>query len=177
MSMKYEEQKAKIENIVSQPLRKFKPEELKGIVERYGRNHKKSKEAFERARKILPKGVEHNLAFNFPFPLESKKVYGCWMETIDDIKLLDYLMCGGPIILGHNYKPHTDKIIDLIKEVGPCHGITHEYEYKAAEALQKHFPSCEMIRWLQTGTETDMLALRVARIFTNKKWVIKIGGS
>ena len=177
MSMKYEEQKAKIENIVSQPLRKFKPEELKGIVERYEQNHKKSKETFERARKILPKGVEHNLAFNFPFPLESKKVYGCWMETIDDIKLLDYLMCGGPIILGHNYKPHTDKIIDLIKEVGPCHGITHEYEYKAAEALQKHFPSCEMIRWLQTGTETDMLALRVARIFTNKKWVIKIGGS
>ncbi|MHA1490682.1 MAG: aspartate aminotransferase family protein [Promethearchaeota archaeon] len=177
MSMKYEEQKAKIENIVSQPMRKFKPEELKGIVERYERNHKKSKEAFERARKILPKGVEHNLAFNFPFPLESKKVYGCWMETIDDVKLLDYLMDGGPIILGHNYKPHTDKIIELIREVGPCHGITNEYEYKAAEALQKHFPSCEMIRWLQTGTETDMLAMRVARIFTNKKWIIKIGGS
>ncbi|GAG95646.1 unnamed protein product, partial [marine sediment metagenome] len=142
MSMKYEEQIAKIKNIVNQPVSKFKPDELKGIVERYEKNHAKSKEAFERARKILPGGVEHNLAFNYPFPLTSKRVYDCYMETIDNVVLTDYLMCGGPIILGHNYKPHTDKILEVIREVGPCHGITHEYEYLAAEELQKHFPSC-----------------------------------
>ncbi len=175
--MKYEDQIAKIKNIVSSPMRKFKPEELKGIIERYHKNHPKSKDAYYRARKIIPGGVEHNLAFNFPFPLESKKVYGCWMETIDDVKLLDYLMCGGPIILGHQYKPLIDKVTDVIKEIGPCHGITHEYEYLAAEQLQKHFPSCEIVRWLQSGTEADMLAIRIARTFTNRKWIIKIGGS
>ncbi|MFW9930148.1 MAG: aspartate aminotransferase family protein [Candidatus Thorarchaeota archaeon] len=175
--MEYEEKVAKIENIVSQPIRRFKAEELKGIVERYEKNHPKSKEAFERAKKIIPGGVEHNLAFNYPFPLTSKRVYDIYMETIDGVTLLDYLMCGGPIILGHNYKPLTEKVLEVIQESGSCHGITSEYEYLAAEQLQKYFPSCEQIRWLQSGTETDMLAIRVARVFTGNKHVIKIGGS
>lgn len=175
--MDYEEKVAKIQNIVSSPMKEFKADELRGIIERYESNHAKSKEAFERARKVIPGGVEHNLAFNFPFPLTSKRVYDCYMETIDDVVFTDFLMCGGPIILGHNYKPLTEKIIDVIKNEGACHGITSEYEYLAAEELQKHFPSCEKVRWLQTGTESDMLAIRVARVFTGKKHVIKIGGS
>ncbi|GAG60007.1 unnamed protein product, partial [marine sediment metagenome] len=175
--MEYEEKIAKIKNIVDLPISKFKPEELKGILERYEKNHAKSKKAFERARKIIPGGVEHNLAFNHPFPLESKRVFDCYMETIDDIVLTDYLMDGGPIILGHNHPALTEEIIRVIREIGPCHGITHEYEYLAAEQLQKHFPSCEIIRWLQTGTEADMLAIRIARVATNRKWIIKIGGS
>ena len=176
-SMRYDEQLAKIENVINQPMRKFKPDALRGVIERYEANHPKSKEIFERMRKIIPGGVEHNLAFNYPFPLASKKVYDCWMETVDDVKLLDYLMCGGPIILGHQYKPLIDKVVETIQEVGPCHGITQEYEYLAAEQLQKHFPSCEIIRWLQSGTESEMLAIRIARTFTNKKWIIKMGGS
>ncbi|NVM43299.1 MAG: aminotransferase class III-fold pyridoxal phosphate-dependent enzyme [Candidatus Lokiarchaeota archaeon] len=175
--MDYEEKLAKIKNIVNLPISKFKSEELNGILERYEKNHAKSKKAFERARKIIPGGVEHNLAFNYPFPLESKRVFDCYMETIDDVILTDYLMDGGPIILGHNHPVLTEKIIEVIREIGPCHGITHEYEYLAAEQLQKHFPSCEIIRWLQTGTEADMLAIRIARVATNRKWIIKIGGS
>jgi len=100
--MRYEEQIAKIETVINQPMRKFKPDDLRGVIERYEANHQKSREVFERMRKIIPGGVEHNLAFNYPFPLASKRVYDCWMETVDDVKLLDYLMCGGPIILGHN---------------------------------------------------------------------------
>ncbi|MFX1303966.1 MAG: aspartate aminotransferase family protein [Promethearchaeota archaeon] len=175
--MKYEEMKAKIENIVSQPLREFKPKELEEIVKRYEKNHVKSKEAFERAQKIIPGGVEHNLAFNYPFPLTSKRVFDCFMETLDNIILTDFLMDGGPIILGHNYPKFTEKVINVIKESAPCHGITSEYEYLAAEELQKYFPSCERIRWLQSGTETNMLAIRVARVFTGKKHIIKVGGS
>ena len=175
--MEYEEKIAKIKNIVDLPISKFKPDELKAILERYEKNHAKSKKAFERARKIIPGGVEHNLAFNHPFPLASKRVFDCYMETVDDIVLTDYLMDGGPIILGHNHPVLTEKVIEVIREIGPCHGITNEYEYLAAEQLQKHFPSCEIIRWLQTGTEADMLAIRIARVATNRKWIIKIGGS
>ncbi|MFW9829311.1 MAG: aspartate aminotransferase family protein [Candidatus Thorarchaeota archaeon] len=176
-SMNYEEMRTKIENIVNQPIRKFKPDELKAITERYHKNHPKSKEVYERMLKVIPGGVEHNLAFNHPFPLASKRVFDCYMETVDEIVLTDYLMCGGPIILGHQFKPLINKITNVIQELGPCHGITNEYEYLAAEQLQKHFPSCEIIRWLQSGTEADMLAIRIARTFTNRKWVIKIGGS
>jgi len=174
--MNYNEIMEGIKGIVNNPLRKFKPDELKKIVKKYTETHKKSKELYDRACKIIPGGVEHNLAFNFPFPLASKRVDGCYMWTVDDVKLVDFLMNGGPTILGHNYPPHTKKVIEVIKEIGSCHGITNEYEILAAEELQKHFPSCEKIRWLQSGTEADMLAIRVARIFTGKKWVIKIGG-
>lgn len=176
-NMDYETQIKKIDNIVNSPMKEFKPDELKAIVERYEKNHIKSKEAFERARKTIPGGVEHNLAFNYPFPLESKKVWDCYMQTVDDVVLTDYLMCGGPIILGHNYKPLTEKVIQVIEEYGSCHGVTNEYEYLAAEQLQKHFPSCEKVRWLQSGTEADMLALRIARVYTGNKHVIKVGGS
>ena len=175
--MEYEEKIAKIKNIVDLPISKFKPDEFKAILERYEKNHVKSKAAYERAKKIIPGGVEHNLAFNYPFPLASKRVFECYMETVDDIVLTDYLMDGGPIILGHNHPVLTEKVIEVIREIGPCHGITNEYEYLAAEQLQKHFPSCEIIRWLQTGTEADMLAIRIARVATNRKWIIKIGGS
>ena len=175
--MDYDEIQFKIENIVNNPIRHFKPEELKGIIERYHKNHPKSKEIFERMRRIIPGGVEHNLAFNHPFPIASKKVYGAYMETVDDVVMTDYLMCGGPIILGHQYKPLIDKVIETIQEIGPCHGITHEYEYLAAEQLQRHFPSCEIIRWLQSGTEADMAVIRIARVFTGKDKIIKFGGS
>ncbi len=174
--MDYNEIMEGIKGIVNNPLRKFKPDKLKEIVKKYTETHKKSKELYDRARKIIPGGVEHNLAFNFPFPLASKRVDGCYMWTVDDVKLVDFLMNGGPTILGHNYPPHTEKVIEVIKEIGSCHGITNEYEILAAEELQKHFPSCENIRWLQSGTEADMLAIRVARIFTGRKWIIKIGG-
>ena len=175
--MNYEEIKAKIEIIVNNPIKHFKPKELKEILERYHKNHQKSKEIYERMRKIIPGGVEHNLAFNHPFPIASKRVFECYMETVDDIIMTDYLMCGGPIILGHQYPPLIKKVVETIQEIGPCHGLTHEYEYMAAEQLQQHFPSCEIIRWLQTGTEADMLAIRIARAFTNRKWIIKMGGS
>ncbi|MFX1324617.1 MAG: aminotransferase class III-fold pyridoxal phosphate-dependent enzyme, partial [Promethearchaeota archaeon] len=164
--MDFEEIKAKTDYIVNNPIKRFKPDELKGILERYHKNHPKSKEIFERMRKIIPGGVEHNLAFNHPFPIASKRVYECYMETVDNVVFTDYLMCGGPIILGHQYPPLIKKVVETIQEIGPCHGITHEYEYLAAEQLQKYFPSCEIIRWLQTGTEADMLAIRIARACT-----------
>ncbi|MHA1989183.1 MAG: hypothetical protein ACW98D_21375, partial [Promethearchaeota archaeon] len=88
--MNYEEIIAKTEFIVNNPIRIFKTKELKGVIERYHNNHPKSKEIFDRMRKIIPGGVEHNLAFNHPFPLASKRVYECYMETVDDVIMTDY---------------------------------------------------------------------------------------
>ncbi len=158
-------------------MREFKPDALMAIVARIEKKHPKSKGVYERMKNIIPGGVEHNLAFNFPYPIASKRVYDCFMETVDGVQLLDYLMCGGPIILGHNYTPLIEKMINVIKDTGPCHGITCDYEYLAAEAIQRYFPSCELIRWYQSGTEADMAAIRVARTYTKNKWIIKIGGS
>ena len=111
----YEEYKAKVKTIVENPIKEFKAEDLKGVLERYEKNHPKSKEIYGRMLKVIPGGVEHNLAFNHPFPLASKKVYDCYMETVDNVVLTDYLMCGGPIILGHQHPSVINPVIDTIK--------------------------------------------------------------
>ena len=71
--MNYNEIMEGIKGIVNNPLRKFKPDELKKIVKKYTETHKKSKELYDRARKIIPGGVEHNLAFNFPLLMKEEK--------------------------------------------------------------------------------------------------------
>jgi glutamate-1-semialdehyde 2,1-aminomutase len=70
-----------------------------------------------------------------------------------------------------------DKILELIKECGPSTGLFHEYEYKIAEQICKHFPAVDQFRMLNSGTEAVMAAVRVARLATGKKKVIKVGGA
>ena len=96
---------------------------------------------------------------------------------MDNNEYIDYLMCGAPIILGHNYEPLNEKIIEIIREKGPATGLTSEYELLASEEIIKHMPGVEMVRFLQSGTEADMAAIRIARAFTGKLKIIKIGGS
>jgi glutamate-1-semialdehyde 2,1-aminomutase len=137
----------------------------------------KSKEIIERAKKIIPGGVQHNLAFNFPFPIAIKKADGAYMEDIDGNKYIDFLQAGGPTILGSNYKPVREKVIQVIQECGPVTGLFHEYEFKLAEIINHFMPAVEMFRMLGSGTESAMAALRIARTYTNKKKIIKVGGA
>jgi glutamate-1-semialdehyde 2,1-aminomutase len=70
-----------------------------------------------------------------------------------------------------------EKIIEIIREKGPASGLTSEYELLAAQEIINHMPGVEMVRFLQSGTEADMAAIRIARAFTGKLKIIKIGGS
>ena len=99
--------------------------------------------------------------------MDRGKGYKMW--DIDGNEYVDYLMCGAPIMLGHAYDPLDDKIIDIIKKKGPATGLTSEYELLAAEEIVKNMPAVDMVRFLQSGTEADMAALRIARAYTGKK--------
>jgi len=138
---------------------------VKKVLKKYHEGRPNSERLYDRARKIIPGGVEHRLAFNYPFPLVSKKVDGCYLWDVDDNRYVDLLMCGGPVILGHNYPPFIEKIMEVLKTKGPCCGITDEYELEAGELIRKHMPSCEQVRFFQSGTEADMAAIRVARVY------------
>jgi glutamate-1-semialdehyde 2,1-aminomutase len=70
-----------------------------------------------------------------------------------------------------------EKVIGVIRESGPVTGLFHEYELKLAEIIHKHMPSIEMFRMLMSGSEGCMAAVRAARCFSGKKYVIKIGGA
>ncbi|MGZ6316528.1 MAG: aspartate aminotransferase family protein, partial [Anaerolineales bacterium] len=69
------------------------------------------------------------------------------------------------------------KIVELIEEQGPAVGLTHESELALAQEIVKHFPGIEMVRLLASGTEADLFAIRLARAYTGKEKIIKIGGN
>lgn len=173
----YERLAERLRHIATSPVHPIPEETLARMKDDYLAKHRKSYDFWERAKGSIPGGVEHNLSLEKPFPLTMDRAKGYKMWDIDGNEYVDYLMCGAPIILGHHYGPLDDRIIDLIREKGPCTGCTSEYEVLAAEEIRKLMPAVEMVRFLQSGTEACMAALRVARVFTRKAKVIKIGGS
>ena len=167
----------KIDNLLKSPLRPIKKEKMQEYMNYYMNKCKGSKALNDEAKKYIPGGVQHNLAFNYPFPMAMKKSEGAYMWDVDGNKYIDFLQAGGPIILGNNYEPVRDKVIELLNECGPTIGLFHEYELKLAKIINKYMPSVELFRMLGSGTEGDLAAIRVARTFTGKKKVIKIGGA
>lgn len=167
-----------LDKLISKPIYSIKPDALEEYEKSYyGEKCKKSKELFDEAKSIIPGGVQHNLAFNYPFPLVFNKADGAYLYDIDGNKYFDFLQAGGPTVLGSNPKAVRDKVINLLNDCGPSTGLFHEYEYKLAKKISENMPSVEMFRMLGSGTESCMAAIRVARLATGKKNVIKMGGA
>ncbi|MFN8412367.1 MAG: aminotransferase class III-fold pyridoxal phosphate-dependent enzyme [Anaerolineales bacterium] len=168
---------AKLNNLISQPIRPVNREKMKEYLEYFETKCKRSKELTDEAKKIIPGGVQHNLAFNYPFPIAIEKAEGAYLWDADGNQYIDFLQAGGPTILGSNYAPVREKVMEMLQSCGPVTGLFHEYELKLAQLIQKHMPSIEMFRMLGSGTEGVMAAIRAARTFTKKKYVIKVGGA
>lgn len=136
-----------------------------------------SKAMTAEAMNYIPGGVQHNLAFNYPFPVVFTRAKDAWLEDLDGNRYIDFLQAGGPTVLGSNYDAVREKTVALLNECGPSTGLFHEYEYRLAETVCRLMPSVEMFRMLGSGTEAVMGALRLARLITGKKKVIKMGGA
>ncbi|MDD4570095.1 MAG: aminotransferase class III-fold pyridoxal phosphate-dependent enzyme [Tepidanaerobacteraceae bacterium] len=167
----------RLNNLVKSPLRTIKHEKMEKYLTYFYTKCNKSKALIEKAKQFIPGGVQHNLAFNYPFPLAVKKAEGAYLWDVDGNRYIDFLQAGGPTLLGSNYEPVRQKVIELIENCGPVIGLFHEYELKLAEIINKHMPSVEMFRMLASGTEADMAAIRIARTFTGKRKIIKMGGA
>jgi glutamate-1-semialdehyde 2,1-aminomutase len=138
---------------------------------------KRSKALTDEAKKLIPGGVQHNLAFNYPFPIAIEKADGAYLWDADGNQYIDFLQAGGPTVLGSNYAPVREKVFELLTSCGPVTGLFHEYELKLAQLVNRYMPAVEMFRMLGSGTEGVMAAIRAARTFTKKKYVIKVGGA
>ncbi len=165
-----------LDALVSQPMRPIPRDRMEGYLAYFEERCKKSKALIEDAREYIPGGVQHNLAFNYPFPLAIDKAEGAHLWDVDGNRYIDFLQAGGPTLLGSNYEPVQEKVIELIRHCGPSTGLFHEYELKLARLITKHMPSVEQFRMLGSGTESVMAALRTARNFTGNQKVIKVGG-
>lgn len=163
--------------LTGQPLRPVRREVMAQYLEYFEKKCTKSRALTNEAKQYIPGGVQHNLAFNYPFPIAIEKADGAYMWDVDGNRYIDFLQAGGPTVLGSNYVPVREKVMEVINSCGPVTGLFHEYELKLAKLIHSYMPAVEMFRMLGSGTEAVMAAIRAARTYTKRKKIIKVGGA
>jgi glutamate-1-semialdehyde 2,1-aminomutase len=167
----------KLTDLSIKPVLRIPQDEMEKYLLWFDKNCAGSKRMTDNAKKFIPGGVQHNLAFNYPFPLVIVKAEGAYLYDTDGNRYIDFLQAGGPTVLGSNSPAVREKVINLINDCGPSTGLFNEYEFKLAELVNRLIPSVEMFRMLGSGTEAVMASLRLARLVTGKKNIIKCGGA
>ncbi len=168
---------ARLNALVQQPIRPIRRDKMQEFLGYFEQHCQGSKALTDEAKYYIPGGVQHNLAFNYPFPMAIVKAEGAYLWDVDGNRYIDFLQAGGPTVLGSNYAPVREKVLEVINASGPVTGLFHEYELKLAKLVRQHMPAVEMFRMLGSGTEAVMAAIRAARTFTGKKKIIKVGGA
>src|ERR1700683_882582 len=137
-----------------------------------------SSEIFERSKKILVGGVDSPVrAFRAVGgdPLIIDRAEGAYLYDVDGRKFLDYVCSWGAIILGHA-TPAVIKAVQAQATRGTSYGMTSPLESELALAIAESIPSIEMLRFVSSGTEATMSAVRLARGFTKRDYIVKFEG-
>lgn len=140
--------------------------------------YQRSSQLFAEAEKVIPGGVNSPVrAFKGVggTPLFAKSAKGAYLYDEDDNRLIDYINSWGPMILGHAYQPVVDAVIEKAKK-GTSFGMPTELETKIAELAIAMVPNIDKIRFVNSGTEACMSAIRLARGYTKKDKIIKFSG-
>ncbi len=134
--------------------------------------------AFERAKRVIPGGVNSPVrAFRAVggSPLFVKSASGCTIVDLNGRTYIDYVMSWGPLILGHAHSAVV-KAVQGAAARGTSYGAPTELETELAELVCAMVPSVEKVRFVSSGTEATMSALRLARGFTKRDKVVKFAG-
>lgn len=140
--------------------------------------YKRSSELFAAAKKVIPGGVNSPVrAFNAVGgePLFIKEAKGAYMYDEDGNKYIDYINSWGPLILGHAFEPVVNAVIEKAKK-GTSFGTPTEIETTIAELAVSMVPNIDKIRFVNSGTEACMSAVRLARGFKNREKIVKFAG-
>ncbi len=134
-----------------------------------------SKFLFDRAKEVIPSGVNSPVRFYEPYPFFAVSGKGSKIFTADHKSCIDYCMGYGSLLLGHAYTAVLESVKSQIDK-GTLFCVPTEKEVKLAETISKVVPCAEMTRLVNTGAEATMNAIRLARSFTKKKKIIKFEG-
>jgi glutamate-1-semialdehyde 2,1-aminomutase len=147
-------------------------------VAEYKARTKKSAEWFEVACRHLPGGVTGNVKFYPPYPVYLKKAKGSHVWDLDGNDYIDYMLCFGPLILGHAHPKVIDAVRKQLDRDGTqIFGAPHELEVRMAERLKKIFPFADAVRFTNSGLEATMHALRVAKGARKRLRIAKFEGA
>ena len=140
--------------------------------------YQRSSQLFAEAEKVIPGGVNSPVrAFKYVggTPIFVKSAKGAYLFDEDGNRLIDYINSWGPMILGHAYEPVVNAVIEKAK-LGTSFGMPTEIETKIAELAVSMVPNIDKIRFVNSGTEACMSAIRLARGFTGRDKIIKFAG-
>ncbi|MGP8323418.1 MAG: glutamate-1-semialdehyde 2,1-aminomutase, partial [Methanosarcinaceae archaeon] len=135
----------------------------------------KSKLLYEKARTLLPGGVSSPVRAIKPYPFYTASASGSKITDVDGNTYIDYCMAYGPQILGHAHPRIRQAIVEQLDR-GWLYGTPTDLEVTLADKIASLYPGIDMLRFVTTGTEATMSALRAARGFTGKNKFIKIEG-
>jgi len=140
--------------------------------------YKRSSELFIEANKVIPGGVNSPVrAFKGVggTPIFVREAKGAYLFDEDGNRLIDYINSWGPMILGHAYEPVVQAVIEKAKK-GTSFGMPTELETQIAKLAVSMVPNIDKIRFVNSGTEACMSAIRLARGFTNRdkiSWALR----
>ena len=140
--------------------------------------YKRSSELFVEANKVIPGGVNSPVR-SFKgvggTPIFVKEAKGAYLYDEDGNRLIDYINSWGPMILGHAYEPVVNAVIEKAKK-GTSFGMPTELETQIAQLAVSMVPNIDKIRFVNSGTEACMSAIRLARGYTKRDKIIKFSG-
>ncbi|MGB9979559.1 glutamate-1-semialdehyde 2,1-aminomutase [Methanobacterium sp.] len=136
----------------------------------------RSEELFKEAQNYLPGGVDSPVRAYKPYPFFAKEANGSKIVDVDGNSYIDYCLAYGPLVLGHANPQIMNEVAQQLK-IGSAYGVPTENEIKLAKLVIKKVPCAEMVRFVNSGTEATMSAIRLARAATGKKKIIKFEGS
>ena len=140
--------------------------------------YERSSALFAQAKQVIPGGVNSPVrAFKAVggTPIFIQKAKGAYLFDEDGNKYIDFISSWGPLILGHGYKPVVQAVQEQA-EKGTSYGIPTVLETKIAELAITMAPNIDKIRFVNSGTEACMSAVRLARGFTGREKIIKFSG-
>ena len=138
----------------------------------------KSKDLFQQAQTVLPGGVDSPVrAFRAVGgqPLFIERGAGPYLYDVDGNRYIDYVLSWGPLILGHAH-PEVVAAVQQAAERGTSYGAPSPLEIELGRLVQEIMPNIELLRFVNSGTEATMSALRLARAFTERNKIIKFEG-
>ncbi len=147
----------------------------KEILDQYIERTLKSKKAYEEAKELIPGGVGSGYRYIVPYPFFIKEAKGSKFWDLDGNEYIDYLMAYGPLIAGHAHPVIVEAVKEQL-EKGSLYAIPHEKTVEFLRELKKRYPMLDMFRLTNSGTESTLHAIRLARAYTGKDKIVKIEG-
>ncbi|MFC7073191.1 glutamate-1-semialdehyde 2,1-aminomutase [Halovenus rubra] len=135
-------------------------------------NHEQSRSLYDRALSVMPGGVNSSVRATRPYPFFVDSGDGGHVVDADGNKYLDFVMGYGPLLLGHDLPKQVQSAIQQRASEGPMYGAPTEVEVELAEFVSRHVPSVEMTRFVNSGTEATVSAVRLARGYTGREKIV-----